>query len=139
MLRPPLASLGTATKAIDRMAELKRLGEECLTLEEQAGLSQAMERAREGRFIPLGVMDKAASPDEYFADEHDHFRDEARNAYFSVKDCALRKKLIAAQRKIESHIRQSFEVDVAAATRAVSVAKAKTNDQPWTKGAVIAI
>jgi hypothetical protein len=124
---------------LERTDELKRLQEECLALEEQAGLSQAMERAREGRFIPLGAMGEEASPDEYFADEHDHFRDKARDAYFSVQEVALRKKLIAAQRKIESHIRQSFEADIAAANRAVSVAKARTRNQPWTKAAVIAV
>jgi hypothetical protein len=124
---------------LERTDELKHLQEECFALEEQAGISQAMERAREGRFIPLGAMGEEASPDEYFADEYDHFRDKARDAYFSVQEVALRKKLIAAQRKIEIHIRQSFEIDIAAANRAVSVATARTRNQPWTKAAVMAV
>jgi hypothetical protein len=98
-----------------------------------------MERAREGRFIPLDAMGEKASPDEYFADEHDYFRGKTRDAYFSVQDVELRERLIAAQRKIEGHVLRSFEADIAAASHAVSIATAKTQDQPWTKAAVFAV
>ena len=125
--------------ALEQMDALKHLQENCLALEEEAGISKAMERAREGRFIPLGAMGEDASPAEYFADEHDHFRDKARDAYFSVQEVELRKKLIAAQRKIDSHVMRSFEADIAAANHAVSIATAKMHNQPWTKAAVIAV
>ena len=124
---------------LESMNDLKQLREACLVLEEQAGLSQAMERAREGRFIPLGAMGEEASPDEYFADERDYFRQKARDAYFSVPDAELRKKLIAAQRKIENHIMGSYETDIAAANRAVLVATAKTRNEPWVKAAAFAV
>lgn len=124
---------------IEQMDALKHLQEECLALEEEAGISKAMERAREGRFIPLGAIGEEASPDEYFADEHDYFRDKARDAYFSVQELALRKKLIAAQRKIDNHVMRSFEADIAAANHAVSIATAKMQNQPWTKAAAIAV
>ena len=53
----------------ERLQELERLQSECRALEEKAGLSQVMERAREGRFIPLGALGEKVTPDEYFADE----------------------------------------------------------------------
>lgn len=125
--------------SLEQIDALKQLQEVCLVLEEEAGISKAMERAREGRFIPLGAMGEEASPDEYFADEHDHFRDKARDAYFSVQDVELRKKLITAQRKIDSYVMRSFEADIAAANQAVSSATAKMQNQPWTKAAVFAV
>lgn len=125
--------------SLEQMDALKQLQEVCLVLEEDADISKAMERAREGRFIPLGAMGEEASPDEYFADEHDHFRDKARDAYFSVQDVELRKKLIAAQRKIDSHVMHTFEADIASANHAVSIAKAKMQNQPWTKAAVFSV
>lgn len=125
--------------SVESPDELKRLQEECIALEDQAGITQAMERAREGRFIPVGAMGEEASPEEYFADEHDHFREKARDAYFSVEDLALRKRLIAIQRKIERQVRRSFEADVVAANRAVNAAKAKASQQPWTTAALFAV
>ena len=55
----------------ERLQVLERLQNECRSLEEQAAISQTMERAREGRFIPLGVFGEDVSPQEYFADELD--------------------------------------------------------------------
>lgn len=124
---------------LEQMDALKQLQDVCLALEEESGISKAMERAREGRFIPLGAMGEEASPDEYFADENDHFRDKARDAYFSVQDVELRKRLITAQRKIDSYVMRSFDADIAAANHAVSVATTKTQSQPWTKAAVFAV
>ncbi len=121
------------------MDALKQLQDACLALEYEAGISKAMERAREGRFIPLGAMGEDASPSEYFADEHDHFRGKARDAYFSVQDLEFRKRLIAAQRKIEGHIMRSLEAEIAVANHAVLIATAKTHKQPWTKAAVFAL
>ena len=92
----------------ERSQELERLQSECRALEEKAGLSQVMVCAREGRFFPLGAFGDQVTPDEYFADEHDHLRSETRDAYFSVSELALRKKLIASARKVESRYRQSL-------------------------------
>ena len=125
--------------SLEQMDALKQIQNACLVLEEEAGISKAMERAREGRFIPLGAMGEDASPDEYFADEHDHFHDKARDAYFSVQEVELRKKLIASQRKIDSHVMRSFEADIAAANHAISIATAKMQNQPWAKVAVFAV
>jgi hypothetical protein len=116
----------------------ERLREQRIALESQAGITQAMERAREGRFIPLGAMGDEASPEEYFADEHDHLRDKTRDAYFSVANEALRKQLIATQRNIEKEGRRSLEADVVAANHAVGTAKAKLMQQPWSTAALVA-
>ncbi len=125
--------------SLEQMDALKRLQEACLALEEEAGISKAMERAREGRFIPLGTMGEEASPDEYFADERDYFRRKVRDAYFSVQDVKLRKRLIAAQRKIDSHVMRSFEADIAAANHAVSIATTKVHNERWIKAAGFAV
>jgi len=98
-----------------------------------------MERAREGRFIPLGALGEKVTPDEYFADEHDYLRRKTRDAYFSVIELALRKKLVAAARKVESRYRQSLEEDFIAANRAVLTARAKTQRQPWGKAAIFGV
>jgi len=56
-----------------------------------------------------------------------------------VNDKDLRKKLIAAQRKVESHIRRSVEEDIIKANREVTVAKAKVQQQPWGTAALVGI
>ena len=91
-----------------------------------AGLTDAMERAREGRFIPLGVFGEKVSSEEYFADEHDHLRSKTRDAYFTVRDMELRKQPIASARKVEQLIRQSLDEDVISANRQVATASART-------------
>ena len=121
----------------ERSQELERLRNECRAIEEEAGLSETMERAREGRFFPLGAFGEKTSPQEYFADEHDDLRGNTRDAYFPVKDIGLRKKLITAQRVVESRLRQSLEEDIIAANREVSIAAAKVQRQPWGKAALL--
>lgn len=123
----------------ERLQELERLRGECLALEEKAQLYQVMERAREGRFIPLGAFGEDASPKEYFADEHDCLREKTRDAYFSVADLYARKALIEAQRKVESRIRQSLEEDVIEANKEVAVASSKTQRLPWGKAALLGV
>lgn len=113
--------------------------EMCAELEAAAGLTQAMERAREGRFIPLGAFGEKVSSEEYFADQYDYFRKSARAAYFSVQDIELRKRLIAARRRADEDTRQSFDSDVAAASRAVLAAKTNARNQPWGKAAMLAV
>jgi len=98
-----------------------------------------MEQAREGRFIPLGAAGEKATPDEYFADEHDYFRGKTRDEYFSVQDIGLRKNLIEALRKNESHITQTFADDILAANSEVATAKKKMMVEPWTTAAIVAI
>ncbi len=80
------------TNPIESRRTLQQLHEASYALEERASITKKMERAREGRFIPLGAVGDKATPDEYFADEHDSFREKARDAYFSVQDVELRKQ-----------------------------------------------
>jgi hypothetical protein len=106
---------------LDRDVEMRRLGAECTALEDRAGITAAMERAREGQFMP----DLSASSEEYWADEHDAVRRHTRDAYFSIDDLPLRKQLIAAQRRFHAYRIQSFEAEVTDAVKALGVAEAK--------------
>jgi hypothetical protein len=115
--------------------KLKLLQAESLELERQAEIVKAMDRAREGRFMPLYGED--VSSEEYFADEHDHFRECARDTYFSVSDLELRKRLIATQRKIEAQILRCFEADVLKATQTLNAVKGRAGNEPWGIAAAI--
>ena len=123
----------------ERIAERERLRNKVDELETQAGLTEVMKRAREGRFIPLGALGEKVTPAEYFADEHDHLRGRTRDAYFSVPDIELRKKLIATVRRFESFARRSLEEDVIAANRAVAAAAITAQRQPWGKAALLGV
>lgn len=120
-------------------AEWDQLLEASHILEAEAGISQVMERAHEGRFMPLGVTGEEVSLDEYFADQHDDFRERARDAYFSVQDVELRKKLIVARRNIDTHIMQSLKTKTLAANNEVSITMEKTKKEPWITAAIIAV
>jgi len=137
-LTPTLAPTSTMIDFQER-AERERLQAACVALEAEADVVQAMSRAREGRFIPLGIDGEKCSPEAYFADEHDHFREHARDTYFGVPHVELRKKMIHAQRQLNRHIDRSLESDVQRLRGELAQAKAKANRQPWTKAAVVAM
>lgn len=117
--------------------QLKSLLDQCAVLEGRAGLAKKVEKAQEGRFFPLGIDGEDCSTDEYFADEHDHFRGHIRDAYFSVPDKELRMELIAARRRVDSELAQSFERDASAARQAETVAARKAESQPWGLAALL--
>jgi hypothetical protein len=120
-------------------SDVDRLREGLLTLEERAGITKAMERAREGRFIPMGALGDKCTPAEYFADEHDAVRDKTRDAYFSVPDLALRKELISADREIDEAQAEAFAADRIAASRALMLAEAKARREPWLNAGIAAV
>jgi hypothetical protein len=124
---------------LEMTQELDRLRDIGLVLEDEAGLTATMKCAREGRFIPLGALGEKVTPEEYFADEHDHLRDKTRNAYFSVENVELRKKLIKANREIWERVARSDNEDVVVAKREVSIATTKAQKQPWEKAALVAV
>jgi hypothetical protein len=120
--------------------KLTQLEDECLALEQHAGIAQAMERAYQGSLFPLGAGDgEDPSPDEYFADESDILRRRMRRAYFSVQDVDLRRKLIALRRKWDKHFLKSFDADVAKADDELREAKQRALSQPWGKSALCAV
>ena len=123
----------------ERLHELERRHNELTATEDAAGLSKKMETAREGRYIPLEPFDQNVSSDEYFADEYDYVRGKTRNAYFSVGDTELRKKLITAQRRVEGCLMLSVEEDVIVADREVSMAAARAQRQPWGRAALFGV
>lgn len=123
----------------EQSQELERLRNECRVLEDEAGLTAIMEQAREGRLFPLGAFGEKTTPQEYYADEYDYLKKQTRDAYFSVKNKEARKKLIIAQRKVESRLRQLFEEDVIQANREISLAAAKAQQLPWGKATFIGV
>jgi len=125
--------------SFEESQELERLRNEVRALEDETGLTALMEKAREGRFIPLGAFGEDTTPQEYFADEHDHLRDKTRAAYFSVENKELRKKLIEAQRNVESRLRRSLEEEIVRANREIAAATAKAQQQPWAKAALVGV
>ena len=124
---------------MEQMNALKVRQDARNSLEDKAEITSAMDRAREGIFIALGAMGDEATPEEFFADEYDHFRGRARDAYFSVQNLALRKELIAAQLAVDAHVMRSFDEDIAVALRAAPAANAKALNPPWTKAARYAV
>ena len=119
--------------------QLKALLDQCAALEERAGITKQVQKAEEGRFIPLGIDGEDCSSDEYFADEHDHFREHIRDAYFSVPDRELRMALIAARRRVDSELAQSFERDASAARHVEASAAQKAETRPWGLAAVLSL
>jgi hypothetical protein len=119
--------------------KLQQLRADCLELEREAGIVNAMDQARAGRFMPLGAVGAGISPEEFFADKHEHFRECVRDAYFSVANVVLRKRLINAQRDIEAQLLRCFEADVLDATKAVNALKALGEKKPWTLASLIAV
>lgn len=119
--------------------KLKLLLEQCAELEKTAGITEKVERAESGRFFPLGLGDDDCSPDEYFADEHDHFREHIRDAYFSVQDSKLRKELIAARRLVDSELDLSYECEAKLAHSEEASASLKELINNYTKAALISI
>ncbi len=125
------------TRRDDQRHELDRLREENRKLEVELGLGPVMERAREGRFIPLGAFGEKVTPEEYFADESDYLRGKQRDAYFSLADVDARKRLITATRAAEAAYRELLEIDVALAKQKVAAAEEKAKHEPWGKAAVL--
>jgi hypothetical protein len=123
----------------EKEAELKPLRDELAALEAEAGITQQMERAREGNFIPLGIDGEKVSSDEYFADEHYGTRRRVRQVCFGVEDVELRKKLIKIDRAINKKFEQHIEADLREAQSEVAKVKALVGRQPWGMAAVIAI
>lgn len=124
---------------LEQPREIDRLRQVTRALEAQAGLANAMDQARQGRLIPREALGDEPSAQTYLADEHDVLREETRDAYFSVADQELRKRLIGAQRKVESRLRQSLAEEIAAAEQAVAHAEARARRQPWAIAALLGV
>jgi hypothetical protein len=122
----------------DRGQDLARAREECTALEREAGIEAKLERAREGRLIPLGALGEKVTSKEYFAD-HNMTISAKERPHFSVEAPDMRTKLIAAQRKAERLYRQLLEEDLASANRSVFAARAKIEQQPWGKAALVSV
>ena len=118
---------------------LRSLLDQCAELEEKAGLAEEVEKAEGGRFFPLGIDGEECSSDEYFADEHDHFREHIREAYFSVQDADMRMELIAARRRVDAELAQQFEREASTAHQAVTRASKGAENLPWGLAALVSV
>jgi len=117
---------------LKREEELRRLGAENSALEDEAGISALIAEARE----PIsGWGMEEASPDEYFAETHDNTRKKTRDAYFSVQDVSLRKRLIAADRRFDRARKVGFEADYLDAVKLLGIAEERANKKHWGRGA----
>lgn len=114
---------------------LRNAVQTCHDLEAAAGLTKAMERAREGSFMP----DFEASSDEYFAEEHDAVRQMTRDAYFSVGDLDARKSLIVAHRKMEEEVLSVEAQQMAEAERDLARAQEQELSAPYGAAAMWAV
>lgn len=105
----------------------KRIGEELDALEQQAGIREKAERAREGRFMP----DLNETPDQYFDAEYDEVRRRTRRTYFDVADLDLRRNLIATERRLHEAWLRSWDEDIQKAEQEVRAARAAVDRLPW--------
>ena len=119
--------------------QLKALLDQCTALEERANITEVVQKAEEGPYIPLGISGDDCSTDEYYADKYDHFRKHIRKTYFSISDAELRLALISARRRVDSELDHSYERDVYAAHRAESTASKNIESQPWVLAALAAV
>ncbi len=119
--------------------DLDEQAQELERLEQQAGISQAMQVARAGRAPPAAALGEHATPQEYVAQDYDRRRGATRDAYFSVDDIQLRKQLIRLSREIDSRHRLSTNQQVEQAQRESSIAALKISRRPWSKAALLGI
>jgi hypothetical protein len=124
---------------LELIKEMEHLLKQRHSLEEEAGISSAMELARRERYIPQVEMGDRTAPDEEFLDEYRQFVYKLRDTYFSVQDDGLRLKLIAVQMRIDGYKGRSFKAEIEAANFAASVATTKIQNPPWTKAALIGV
>lgn len=94
--------------AAEVQREMHELGNLIGSLEEQAGIKEAVKHARE-----------TGSPAKL------------RDAYYSVADIGLRKKLITTTGKLDHLYLQKCDLDVSSAREEVSKAIDKSNERPW--------
>lgn len=113
--------------APQRSQEIDGLHAERLRLEEQAEIAAAMTRARKD---PLRDISKDETDREILDNAFRRIRQQTRDAYFSVQNEQLRKRLIATARQIERQEVASILGEVAAAeqVRAQTFARAAL---PW--------
>jgi hypothetical protein len=88
--------------------EINRLSALISSLEETAGITEAVNLAR-----------KTGAPDKL------------KDAYFSVTDIEIRKKLITTTGKLDHLYLQKCDLDVSSAREEVSKALGQSNKQPW--------
>ncbi len=99
---------------VDR--EIHKLSSLISALEEQAGITEAVILARK-----MGAPDKL------------------KDAYYSVTDVELRKKLISTTGKLDHLYLQKCDLDVSSAREEVSKAIDQSNKQPWLLAAATTI
>lgn len=111
---PSKLTVGTSAEE-----QLKRLAEELDDLERQAAIHEQSERDRESSWWAMG-------------------RHKIRDAYFSVADLELRRRLISTERKLHEAWLRSCDDDIRKAERNVAKARAASDRPPWEMAALIA-
>ncbi len=118
--------------------QAKRLGEELDTLERQAGIHDQAERAREAPVFWFNPFDLTPQQRAEEQDAHEaRIRRKIRDAYFSIADPDLRKRLISTDRKLHEVWLRSCDDDIAEAAHKVAKATAAADRLPWPMAAII--
>lgn len=128
-----MANSGSTTE------QAKRLGEELDALERQAGIHDQAERAREAPVFWFNPFDLTHQQRAEEQDTHaTRIRRKIRDAYFSIADLDLRKRLISTDRKLHEVWLRSCDDDIGEAAQSVAKARAAADRQPWEMAALIA-
>ncbi len=106
-------------------------------LEQQAGITQAMQRAHADTGRPARTLGEQATPRDYVAEDYDQRRVATRDAYFSVDDVVYRKQLIHLSRSIDSRHRQSTNDQIEAAQNEITIARLAR--RPWGQAALLGL
>ncbi len=136
---------GDEKRLQELIAERERLTEEIREAEKAAGILEQGDEAREGPLIPYGVFDKVPSDpkqksledDLYWADQHDHIRQEIRALYFAIPDTTARKKLMLAVAEREKARKRIVAQLVVNADLELTAMKRKQANPPWIGAGVI--
>lgn len=88
--------------------------QQCRALEQKAGIAETVNLAYDGRYlsIPTNPAEEARYGNQVLDIEKKAIRLHIRDAYFSVADIGLRKKLIAKSRECEALRRRWFQQEV---------------------------
>ena len=119
----------------------RKLLDRCALLEERAGIFQTVRPVYE-RAEAVPHSDEATIVDiseADAADRYDRYRQEIRDAYFSVTDKTLLSDLIAAQMALDDHNKQRLGMEVRKAERQVRDASIAATQKSWRYWAVAGV
>jgi hypothetical protein len=103
-----------SAKSLEIDLQQETCTQQCRALEQEAGIAEAVSLAYDGRYlsIPTNPAEEARYGNQVLDMEKRAIRLHIRDAYFSVADMDLRRKLIAKSRECEALRRRWFQQEV---------------------------